>query len=216
MSLPITLFDIPAAKVKGGAWSPNTWKTRYALGFKGLPFKTVWLEYPDIEAALKQVGAKPTTNKPDGTPLYTLPVIHDPNTKQVICDSFAIAEYLDATYPNGPLLFPKGTKALQASFESALTSTALSPLFPLLLPASGYVLNPSSAVYFRQTRESWYGKKLEEFCPDAEKAAQWKKVEEGFSAVTSWVKLNGGGAFVIADTCQQQTTTRDVTGSSAG
>ena len=39
---------------------------RYALNYKKLPYKTVWVEFHEIEPAAKKVGAKPTRTKPNG------------------------------------------------------------------------------------------------------------------------------------------------------
>jgi len=39
---------------------------RYALNYKRLPYKTVWVEFHEIEPVAKKVGAKPTTAKPNG------------------------------------------------------------------------------------------------------------------------------------------------------
>ncbi|KZT27480.1 hypothetical protein NEOLEDRAFT_145299 [Neolentinus lepideus HHB14362 ss-1] len=197
MSDIIIFYDIPS--VNGTGWSPNTWKTRLALNFKGVPYKTVWVEYPDIEALSKEIGAAPTGVKGDGSPSYTLPTIYDPKTKKVISDSQDIAEYLDATYPSGPTLFPKGTLALQIAFQEAFTTTALGSLFPPLLQESITILNEKSAVYFRQTREATYGKKLEEFSPyGAGRNEHWAKVRAGFSTVAGWIKKSGG-VFVLGD-----------------
>ena len=127
----IILYDIPS---KVGPWSPNTWKTRqvprnssnhikltvfssYSLNYKGLPFRTVWVEYPDIESTLKAAGiVSNTRKKPDGSPTWTVPAIYDPKTKTGITESFAIAEYLDKTYPDTPLLIPPGTRTLQKAW----------------------------------------------------------------------------------------------------
>ncbi|KAF8515792.1 hypothetical protein BU17DRAFT_93208 [Hysterangium stoloniferum] len=104
MSEPkITLFDI-SSFCKPQAWSPNTWKARLVLNYKQIPYKTVWVSFPDIEDTLKNIGGKPTGFKPNkggNAPLYTLPAILDESgdTPVVIADSLAIAEYLDAKYP---------------------------------------------------------------------------------------------------------------------
>ena len=39
---------------------------RYALNYKKLPYKTVWVEFHEIEPVAKKVGAKPTRIKPNG------------------------------------------------------------------------------------------------------------------------------------------------------
>ena len=39
---------------------------RYALNYKKLPYKTVWLQVQEIESVAKKLGAKPTKVKPNG------------------------------------------------------------------------------------------------------------------------------------------------------
>ncbi|KAG9313020.1 hypothetical protein JVU11DRAFT_6459 [Chiua virens] len=199
MSSPIVFYDIPS-KLGINAWSPNTWKTRYALNIKGVPYKTEWVEYPDIEALAKKIGAPSTGTKDDGSPAYTLPIISDPNTGKVVSDSFLIAVYLDATYPNrGATLFPAGTKPLIAAFESGIVG-ALGGLFPLQLAASCVVLNPPSEVYFRRTREASFGKKIEEFSPEGPtRQADVAKGREAFNAVDGWL-AKSEGKFVLGNT----------------
>ncbi|KAG2136182.1 hypothetical protein BD769DRAFT_1626939 [Suillus cothurnatus] len=185
MSSPIIFYDIPSTlSVK--AWSPNTWKTRYALNIKGVAYKTEWVEYPDIEALAKKIGAPPTSTNADGSPLYTLPMINDPNTGKVVADSFLIAEYLDATYPRWNYL--------------AGVIGGLGSIFLHQLAISCYILNPSSEKYFRATREANYGRKIEEFSPaGAQREADWAKTKEGLVAVDGWLSKNGGGKFVMGD-----------------
>ena len=78
---PIVFFDIPSL-AKGKAWSPNTWKVRYVrdlelivigtdavlrrfcLNIKNIPYKTVWVEFPDIENLCKKIGAEATGESP--------------------------------------------------------------------------------------------------------------------------------------------------------
>jgi hypothetical protein len=52
---------------------------RYALSYKGLPFRTSWVEYSHIAETAKGIGAEHTTYWKDGTPRYTVPFIHDQN-----------------------------------------------------------------------------------------------------------------------------------------
>jgi hypothetical protein len=39
---------------------------RYALNYKRLPYKTIWIECHQIEPVAKKVGAKATGIKPNG------------------------------------------------------------------------------------------------------------------------------------------------------
>ncbi|KAF8074134.1 hypothetical protein FPV67DRAFT_788840 [Lyophyllum atratum] len=192
MAEPITFYDIPST-IPDQAWSPNTWKTRYSLNYKGLPYKTVWIEYPDIAAHSQKLGTAPTDVKGDA-PHYTLPAIYDPNTKTTLADSALIAEYLDATYPDTPKLFPPGTHALQHAFLSAF-SPSLGALWQFALPATHTILNPASEEYFRRTREQVFGKKMEDIPPTGSaRDEEWAKVKAGFDTVNGWLekgKANG-------------------------
>ena len=171
---------------------------RYALNIKGIPYKTEWVEFPDIEPLAKKIGAAPTILT-DGTPAYSVPIISDPNTGKVISDSFLIAEYLDATYPDGRTLFPPGTKPLFAAFESGILD-ALKGVFMAQLVASYNIMNPSSQEYFRRTREARFGQKIEEFSPMGPKRdADVAKGKAGFDVVDGWLSKSEG-KFVFGDT----------------
>ncbi|KZT66102.1 hypothetical protein DAEQUDRAFT_480082 [Daedalea quercina L-15889] len=99
------------------AWSPNTWKTRYLLNLKGLPYHMQWVEYPDIASLHKSFGLPPTYTRT--IIAYTLLMIYDPRTKRVIADSIKIAAYLDDEYIETPAVFPKELRAFRAIFNQA-------------------------------------------------------------------------------------------------
>lgn len=167
---------------------------RIALNHKGIPYKTEWLEYPDIEDALKKLGGAPTSKKDDGRDHYTLPAIHDSSTGKTVTDSMNIAAYLDETYPDLPSLFPKGTRAATELLNYHFTTTVIIKLLPLMLPPSCATLNPPSAEYFRRTRELSYGKKLEEFAPAGPiRDEAWAKVKEGLDLLDGFYTKNGEG-----------------------
>jgi hypothetical protein len=162
----ITLYD--AASGKSPGWnaivskircvvylmqcgqSKQIYCRRYVLNFKGIPYKTTWLEYLDIEPTLRSIGAAPTSTKPDGTPFHMVPVIVDPSRRApsggplVLSDSWVIAEYLDKEYPTSGPLFPQGTKALQKLFHDHLTGAMFRPILPILLPPILHILNEAS------------------------------------------------------------------------
>jgi glutathione S-transferase len=163
---------------------------RAALAFKGLPFKTVWVEYPDIADACKKIGAAPTSTR-DGEPLYTLPVIHDTSTGKVISNSWTIAEYLDETYSDRPALFPKGTRGLQWALIPTVATKALNDLVDIMIFPTYKQLRPRSYEYFRVTREKIYGCKMEEISAGEQRAKHWATVEAGFDYFVSVIKKNG-------------------------
>ncbi|KAL9631284.1 MAG: hypothetical protein Q9204_004302, partial [Flavoplaca sp. TL-2023a] len=103
MAQEITLFDL-ASKPPIKSWSFNPWKTRLVLNYKSLPYRTHWLEFPEIAPHLQPLGIPPNTQ---GKP-YTVPTIHLPSSPshhdgEYIMDSKAIAIALEAKYPEPPL-----------------------------------------------------------------------------------------------------------------
>ncbi|GAW07250.1 glutathione S-transferase [Lentinula edodes] len=174
----IVFYDIPLAE-PNICWSPNTWKTRYSLNFKGLAYRTEWIEYPDIEALCIKIGAAPTDVKADGTtPEYTLPVIFDPSTNKAISDSFNIAQYLDTTYPDTPRLIPPGTRALQSGFAQYVNLRVKSIL----------------------GQEALYNVKIEEWAPQGEhRAREWKGLRRALISLDGHyreAKEETGGDFL--------------------
>lgn len=166
---------------------------RFCLNYKGIPYKTEWVEYPDIEAHCTKLGIAPTSKKADGSPAYTLPAIHDTATGIYLSDSFPIAEYLEKTYPDKPSLFPGHSHGLQALFDGAFVDAALTPAFQFILPATCPTLNSRSEEYFRRTREQTFGKALEDVVPKGEEGvAQWAKFKDGLGKVDTWYAKSGG------------------------
>ncbi|KAL0961166.1 hypothetical protein HGRIS_006138 [Hohenbuehelia grisea] len=199
MSNAIVFYDIPSSLRPHQAWSPNTWRTRFSLNYKGLPYKTVWVEYPDIGKVSKEIGAAPTSTKADGRPHYTLPAIHDPSTGTSLSDGLAIAEYLDSQYPDTPKLIPDGTAALQAAF-SHVHRGSLGDIWNFVLPATNKFLNPRSEEYFRHTREQSFGKRLEDVVPVGEvREKEWGKIKAGFETFDGFL-LKSEGEFVMGNT----------------
>ncbi|KAJ7069978.1 hypothetical protein C8F01DRAFT_1207457 [Mycena amicta] len=195
---PIVFYDIPY-KVAGGTWSPNTWKTRYALNYKKLAYTTTWIEYPDIQALYHAQDIAPIILR-SGKPHYCLPVIHDPNTGSTICDSARIAAYLDETYPdNGPPIIPAGTRTLQKVFMIAYDD-ATDPIVPFLLPKVAGILRPSSEEFFHRTRAVSYGKPLADLFPKGEEeyTEKWAAVKTAFGKVDAWL-AEEPGPFIMGD-----------------
>lgn len=47
----IVLYDL--ANIKNVCFSPAVWRIRLLLNYKQVPYKTIFLEFPDIEPTLK-------------------------------------------------------------------------------------------------------------------------------------------------------------------
>ncbi|KDR72915.1 hypothetical protein GALMADRAFT_73344 [Galerina marginata CBS 339.88] len=205
--MTIIFYDIPST-LPENAWSLNTWKVRYCLNYKGIAYRTEWVEYPDIESHCKKLGIKPTDKRDDGSDEYTLPAIHDPSTGVYLAESILIADYLDKTYPDTPPVLPAHTLGLQVAFVEAF-GNSLKGLAGFILPNVCSALNPPSMQYFRRTREAAFGKKLEDLVPQGETAVQkWATFKESLGKADSWYatmdsKLEGelkNTQFLMGDT----------------
>ncbi|KAH7925163.1 hypothetical protein BV22DRAFT_1065541 [Leucogyrophana mollusca] len=194
---PLTLYDIPS-KLPGNIWTPNPAKPRFVLSYKGLPFETAWVEYPDIAGALKEIGAEPSKNA-DGSALYTVPVLKDPNTGAIITDSFAIVEYLEKTYPTKPVL-PYNSKVLIRTFEPTFVACTQVSV-RLIVFRTAEILNARSAEYFIRTRSKNFGiADWEEMSPVGEKRdADWANLKKGLDTVSGWYEKSEG-KWIMGDT----------------
>ncbi|KAF8157806.1 hypothetical protein B0H34DRAFT_655910 [Crassisporium funariophilum] len=196
----ITFYDIPSV-LPGNAWSPNTWKARLCLNYKGLSYTTEWIEYPDIESHCIKMGIPHTESKPDGSPHYTLPAIYDSSTKAAIADSILIAKYLDEAYPNTPRAFPYHTEAFQFAFAE-MHFAKLMPMWQFFVPVVYTRLNPVSKAYFRPTREYFFGTRLEDLTPTGDKALeQWKAYEAALGSIDALSRRTDNiGPYIMGHT----------------
>ncbi|KAJ7177052.1 hypothetical protein C8R46DRAFT_48069 [Mycena filopes] len=147
----ITLYDLKSASPQ--PWAPNIWRIRFILNFKRLRYRTVWVEFPDVETTLRSIGAPASSMRSDGRPIYTLPVVVDPTRNpnlppQILSNTNNIAEYLEASYPARPV-FPEGTRALQTLFVHYIQEVFVKPLLPIMVPLSHQSLPARSQSHFR-------------------------------------------------------------------
>ncbi|KDQ17833.1 hypothetical protein BOTBODRAFT_105044 [Botryobasidium botryosum FD-172 SS1] len=210
-SNPIIFYDIKSAAESPGAkaWSPNTWKVRTALNYKRLPYRTIYLPYPEIAPTLRGLGLQPLEGQV-GWRAFTLPVIIDPTPSgppKIIRDSAAIAQYLDATYPDHERpLYPGGSHALQALFCHHF-HTRIYPILQLLIvPLTPSILDEGSIEYFHRTRSEAWGKPFAEHRPrGADLDKTWESLKEEFGVLDSLLQKNEvgrggvGGDYVMGD-----------------
>ena len=123
----------------------------FILNYKRLPYRTTWIEISDVEATLRMLNVQPSY-RPDGRPVYTLPVIVDPlrNPMSPVVRSNVsdIAEYLEAAYPARPI-FPEGSRALQTLFAHYIQDVFAKPLLPILVPLTHQRLPERSQAHLR-------------------------------------------------------------------
>ena len=129
-------------------FSPHAWKAEMALHHKGLSFDAVptpFTKIPQIE---------------DGA-TKTVPFLVDGD--KTVADSFAIAEYLEEAYPDAPSLFGgPGGKAAARFIERWSLVNVHAPLMPAIILDIHGKLSAEDQAYFRESRETRFGKTLEE------------------------------------------------------
>ncbi|KAF5348488.1 hypothetical protein D9756_009606 [Leucocoprinus leucothites] len=167
----------------------------YTLNYKNIKYKTIFVEYPELEKVFKDAGIPPHNDRSAG-PRYTCPAITD-NTRGIgLSDSYMIAEYLDKAYPDSAKVIPPGTESLQAAFYAQFTrmATPFLPLFQSRVPA---ILNKPSADHYFRTRSEKFGKPLNEVEPVGEELVQvWAATKANFEEVDIWLKKSPGQFFM--------------------
>lgn len=116
--------------------------------------------------------------------------------------SWAIANYLDAAYPDRPMLFAgDGARAL-TSFVRHWTQTRLAmPLMRIALMDIYATIDANDRDYFRTSREQRFGKKLEDvMAPEEGRAAFNAELAPVRETLKDQPFLNGG-APAFADYC---------------
>ncbi|KAF2495811.1 hypothetical protein BU16DRAFT_526359 [Lophium mytilinum] len=188
MPIPI-LYDIPSREPLE-CWSLNPWKTRLALNFKKVDYKTEWVEYPDIAPLFKSFGIPPNDpDDPDFFTAYSIPTMRfDEDT--YIMESKAIAKELEKRYPDPPI---NPSSPLVAEAQK-LVGDAFMPLTPILITAvPRNLLTEKSAGWFEEDRKARMGGvSLAE--KEKEKGGEkaWGKVGEPAAALAGLLKKNGG------------------------
>ncbi|KAI9927203.1 hypothetical protein ASPWEDRAFT_46676 [Aspergillus wentii DTO 134E9] len=185
----VVLFDLPSKPPVTG-WSPNAWKARFALKFKGVDYHTEWLEFPEIKPRLEpHVPA----NKEGWQ--YTIPTLLLPDGTYVM-DNQNIAEYLEQTYPE---------PSLQLDSPYLFKIEALrTKLFEAILPALGSevsrrILNPPSAEYWDATRSQPFGTSLDILAKERGEEA-WNESEAVLKNITELLSENSDGPFFAGQT----------------
>jgi glutathione S-transferase len=146
------LYDLAGAD-PNFRFSPYCWRVKLALAHKAIAVETIPWRFTE-----KDVIAFSGQGK--------VPVLVD-GTK-TIHDSFAIAEYLEAAYPNEASLF--GDERATTFFINNWANTGLHPaIVKIVLPDIYKLLDPNDQPYFRKTREAMLGKTIEALA--AERAA---------------------------------------------
>ena len=151
--MAITMYDLAGAD-PSRRFSPFCWRTKMALAHKGREVETIPWRYID-----KPIIAQYNWER--------VPVIVD-NGRGVV-DSWAIANYLEDTYPEHPPLFGGGAGRALARFYNQWADTVLHPAIARFVALDIWNhLDPRDRDYFRRSREARFGMTLEAYCAGRE------------------------------------------------
>jgi glutathione S-transferase len=140
------LYDL-AGKDPSRRFSPYCWRTRLALEHKQLPVETIPWRFTE-----KEVIASSNQGR--------VPVLVD--GERWISDSWAIACYLEDTYPDHPSLFGGDPARRLTRMFSCLADTLVPAIFQFIALDVYTHLHEKDLEYFRTSREERVGVTLEE------------------------------------------------------
>lgn len=143
----IRLYDLAGADPER-RFSPYCWRTKLALAHKGLPVETIPWRFTDKDViAFSGQGKAPVLVDGDKT----------------VFDSWAIAAYLEETYPDKPSLFGGEAGRAVTRFVNMWTDRVVHPaLAPLVLIDIYAHIHDKDREYFRTSREKVFGMPLEQ------------------------------------------------------
>ncbi|KAK4503951.1 hypothetical protein PRZ48_004866 [Zasmidium cellare] len=193
MSNEVVLFDLPS-RGKPACWSLNPWKARLVLNYKSIPYRTQWVEYPDLKPTFQSFGIPPNPTDINPNATYSSPTALLPDGRYIM-DSLLIAQELEKLQPEPSL----GLDTDYPARTQAIVATIQKPLAPVCIPrVPELLLNPRSQEYFYATREKRFGMPLQELAK-SEKAGEvaWQGAEEGFAQLRALLKENAEGPFVM-------------------
>jgi glutathione S-transferase len=167
-------------------FSPFCWRTRMALAHKGLSAQTIPWCFTDKDAIAPHQSEK-------------VPVLIDGDNS--VADSWAIANYLEDTYPDRPSLFGgAGGRAMGRMMNWWGDIAVVGGMFPLIVADIPGHLKPVDAQYFRRTREARFGKPLEEVVAGRDKAVEgFRRALEPMRLTLKTQAYLGGDAPSYAD-----------------
>ncbi|KAL6897217.1 hypothetical protein GGI43DRAFT_111549 [Trichoderma evansii] len=184
-----TLFDIPT-KAPRVCWSMNTWRSRLLLNYKGLDYKTEWVEYPNIKPRLNQ-HVSPNEQGAQ----FTVPTIQMPDGSYVM-DSYKIADIIEEKYPVPKLAL---NTPMQLRFRDSMIPF-MTKLHPIYIPGvAAQLLGEESLEYFLTTRQEDVGMPLDEMKKQHGPEA-FDRCEPFAHEITALLNESSSGPYFLGDT----------------
>jgi glutathione S-transferase len=141
------LYDLAGAD-PALRFSPYCWRTKLALAHKGLAVETVPWRLTEKDALASSGQGR-------------VPVLVD--GERTVSDSWAIALYLEETYPDRPSLFGGPAAMGVTRFVNNWADTTLhGGMIRLIVSDIAAIVHEKDRAYFRESREQRFGMPLEQ------------------------------------------------------
>jgi glutathione S-transferase len=151
--MALKLYDLAGAEDER-RFSPFCWRVKMALQHKDLDVEEIPWRFNEKDAIAF-------------SPHKQVPILVDGD--KTIKDSWEIACYLEATYPDSPSLFGGKVAEAEALFIKFWCEQTLHPILLRIVVLDVFKnLHEKDKVYFRETREKRLGITLEEFADSSE------------------------------------------------
>jgi glutathione S-transferase len=181
--MSVILYDLVG--VEDRRFSPHCWRTRMALAHKQLACEARPTRFGDIRSVA-------------GGGFKTIPVIEDGGRR--IVDSWAIARYLEETYPERPLFGGPGGEALTRFVQNWCVGVLHAGIAPMIVLDIFEHLAPEDRAYFRDSREKRFGRPLAEVQAGRETRLEgFRKSLEPFRRTLQEGAFLGGDQPLYAD-----------------
>jgi len=153
--MALKLFELVGSDASR-PFSPYCWRTRMALAHKGLSADSIPWRFTEKSAIAPHGSEK-------------VPVMLDGD--KAVIDSWAIANYLEDSYPERPSLFGgEGGRAMARFINGWGDITIVGGIFPFIIADIPNNLAAEDAAYFRRSREARFGKPLEQVAAGRDQA----------------------------------------------
>ena len=163
-----------------------------ALNFKGFPYTTTWLEYPEIAGALEAKGVTPNAS---GTP-YTAPAVEFEDGT-VVMESLLIARELERRHPEPSLVVDDPVVDQVLDVMGKIFGACAPELLP---PVPQAFLNDVSAEYFERTRAVVFGMTLADLQKAKGGQQAWDAAAPFIHEMAALLKKNPEGPFYLGNT----------------